>query len=245
MKVVAEYGRAMNTDIVVALIGAGALLAGQLLVRRQATKDLRANIDRDVNIVRRLNPESAEAKLLEQHIRSNIVKLITRERRQTPNEIWVFGSFSVTSFAIAGLGWWRGHGVPEVLRVPVEVFYWFLWVVYAVLLVRALTYLLEFGKIGVKVGVLGVRLRWNKVRLWYLKRKNTKVRKQYEALRQYDKIVVDYMHEHKDDIVAKIGQQEWDDLMAERAELDAMAEEIDARHRARDDDAEEDPPAAT
>ena len=75
----------MSTEIVVALVAAGAVglqVLSTFLIRQREANDSRTNLDRDISILRRLNPEADEAKRLERHIAERIEQMVSREERQ-------------------------------------------------------------------------------------------------------------------------------------------------------------------
>jgi len=230
----------MNTDIVVALIAAGAVLGGTMLgnflLGRQKANDLRTNIEREVDIVRKLRPGSDEVVLLEKHISRNILELVTRDlqRGRSSGDLWLFLSIAATSMFLYAMGIWRESGIWEPIRPWVEVVYWGLWAVYALLMLRGVIYFLKLGKIGVKFGVLVARLGLGKVRLAWLKHRSKKLRREFEVRRAYAAYMKDWMEANKGEIVAATGQEWWDTMMAERASIDALGDEAEKRIEARD-----------
>lgn len=161
----------------------GALLGTWLttwLVGRQSARDLRTNVDRDIEILSKLKSDSEEAKLLSQNISKGIAELVgqddqrRRRAQQDYSASWLFGLFSVTSFAVVGLATWRSQGFWEPLRYPLEGIYWGLWFAYAILLIRVLLRLLSWTKGGIKLGAVFVSLGWWTTRLGWLQfRKRT------------------------------------------------------------------------
>lgn len=105
----------MEKEIVAAIIaGAVTLLGivlGQFLLRRQAAKDLRAIIDREIDIVRRLRPDSEEAYLLEAHISKSIKLLIRSEtnRGLLAKHVRPVLYLIAASLLVLGLLQWRSH----------------------------------------------------------------------------------------------------------------------------------------
>jgi hypothetical protein len=237
----------VDTQIVVALIAAGGLLTANLLaaflLNRQKAKDLRSNIEREIDIVRKLQPGSDETVKLERHISRSIDDLIAREERRAQSSVtwWKIGAMAAVTFSIVGLVLWRERGVPERFHVTVEVAYWALWVTYAVFIGQAIVALYRVVKPVVDLGVNGVRLLKARARLLLINRtikaserriKEAQARidalqAEFQMRREYSKYVVAVLEENKDAYIAKHGQQHWDDMMAERARLDAMGDEIE------------------
>ena len=119
----------MRTEIVVALIGAGALsvqVVANYLINRQSANDLRTNIDREIDIIRKLRPGSDEARKLQEHVSTSINNMIDRDQRRdlASENLRISGLSVVVALAFYGLGVWREHGVPKDLRVIVDVLYW-------------------------------------------------------------------------------------------------------------------------
>jgi DNA-directed RNA polymerase specialized sigma24 family protein len=75
----------VKTEIAVALIaatGVGVQATVSYLVNRRTAIDLRTNIGREIDIVRKLQPSSPEAQQLETHIKDAVEKLISTEQKR-------------------------------------------------------------------------------------------------------------------------------------------------------------------
>lgn len=119
----------MPKEVIAALIAAGAVIFTQLVtyaISRQSARDLRVNIDREIEIIKKLRPESDEAKQLERHVKASIAKLITRdERREQLLDILATSApIPLLAAATLGLGFWRERGVPTGLSPLVTMLYW-------------------------------------------------------------------------------------------------------------------------
>lgn len=119
----------MPKEVVAALIAVGGVIFTQLItyaISRQSARDLRVNIDREIEIIKKLRPGSDEAQRLELHVKASIDKLIARdERREQLLEILATSApIPVLAAAALGLGFWREHGVPPGLSPLVTMLYW-------------------------------------------------------------------------------------------------------------------------
>ena len=225
----------MNTDIWVALIAAGTGWGGILLttylVRRQAANDLRANIDREIEIAKKLRPDSGEVRMLELHISKSISALIGREsRRESNSETFAVTSTILgTSVALYALDFWRRHGVPELLHTPVEVVYWTLWAFYGLIFFGSLIRLFSATKTGVKYGYWRTRLVFSKARLAWWKRKTKRAEQIFAVRRAYDAYIQQWAIENKDALIAEYGQEEYDANNAELTRIIKMGDGIEER----------------
>jgi hypothetical protein len=68
--------------LVAAIITVGGTQFGAYLISRQNANDLRVNIDREVDIIRKLQPGAEETAKLEAHVRASVAKLIYRDERR-------------------------------------------------------------------------------------------------------------------------------------------------------------------
>jgi hypothetical protein len=240
----------VQTEIVVALIATAGTIGGVLVtsyfVSRQAVRDLRLNVTREIDIVRRLRTGSDEAVMLEQHISKNIRTLIDRDARRERNsrEAYLFGSLLVLTFGLIGLGRWRESGVPELIRWPVEFVYWSLWVFYGLILMTVVLNFLclaftviktgvRFGRVGIKLSVLWGRLVRHRILIKMkgrqLKRLTARVSaaaREVEVRQAYNEYLQRWTEEHRDEIVASVGQDKYDARLADIVKHRAHGEAI-------------------
>lgn len=179
---------------------AGTLMAtwlGAWLVGRQAAKDLRSNIDRELAILGKLKPDSDEAKLLSGNVADSIRELVAqddlrRERAQRDySTAWLFGSFSLISFSIGPVAMWRNHGHSEPVSLLIEFVFWPLWAVYVGLLIRVLLVVLPWTRVGVRAGSLFARLGWAKARIAFHRARRKWARRRTEAVIRAMKPILD------------------------------------------------------
>jgi hypothetical protein len=183
----------VSNEIVVALIAVSGVVLTQLvtyILGRQSRRDLRANIDREIDIVRKLRPASAEANKLEKHIKSCIDDLIWRdERREQLGDVGRnFGPIIVLGFAVGALGVWREHGVPKDFNVLVSSAYWGLAINFAVLVLQSVWK-------GARYAYWRVRLWMAKWKQWRSKRKLAKTEAAVAAIVKWGDDAVAQMRE--------------------------------------------------
>ena len=226
----------MSTEIVVALVAAGAVglqVLSTFLIRQREANDSRTNLDRDISILRRLNPEADEAKRLERHIAERIEQMVSREERQREMapRLWFSAILMAMLLAVYGLSYVRPDSERPDFRSLIDSAYWFLWVMVLLFLarmafdiVRFLFQVLRTGWQIVDLSVRNAKLRRVKNELW----------RRLDALTARDVETMNELGAHKDQIITKFGQQVWDDLMSRRAEVSATIEEL---RRERNEDA--------
>jgi hypothetical protein len=221
----------VSKEIVVALIAVSGVVLTQFVtyvLGRQARRDLRANIDREIDILRKLRPESNEAGKLEKHITWSIDDLIWRdERRERLSNVGRnFGPLLVIGWALWALGIWRNHGVPKDLSSLITSVYWGLFANF-VLIGGLLIW--DAGKYA----YWRVRFAVAKVRGWFLDRKLAKLGAQAKALNEHGEAIeavgrqrIQAIMAIRDQVIAKLGQEEWDPIARDLAEFEAL---LDAR----------------
>jgi Flp pilus assembly protein TadB len=229
----------VDTKIVVALIAAGAVVTQVVvtyLVNRQSANDLRTNIAREIDIIRKLSPDSGEVTKLDGHVRKSINDLIARDERRdrTSEIIWTVGPLQVTGFAIYGLSVWIQHGLPKDLRVLILALFWALVVICGVLGLRFYWQVLRFLYLIIYTRVL-------RVKTWRLERKLAKTKREMEELKpkvvavvEYGRALGEFLTSHKDEIIETTGQEGWDEVMGLHAEVDRAAMEAASLVKARE-----------
>ncbi|GAB3227076.1 hypothetical protein [Mycolicibacterium hippocampi] len=200
----------MPTEVVVAIIAVCGVVLTQVVtyaISRQNANDLRANIDREVDIIGKLQPTSDEAKKLEAHVRASIGKLIHRDERreQLVDIIWTFAPLFLVSSMLLGLQWWRQRGVPEVIGPGVAVVYYGLFAFWVLL---ALRYLWQSARLIYSLAKIlfgYMRLSWTWVRIsrmWirsvFLKRRNRKTKERLGAVIDIAQDLLDTLDEYPD-----------------------------------------------
>lgn len=213
----------------------GGTWLGTWLVGRQAAKDLRANISREIEILSKLRPESDEARLLDGNIRKNVSDLVAQDdlrryrARQDTSVTWTLGFFSLMSMAVGLMASWRTNGFWPPLRSTLEGIYWGMWLFYALLLVRVLWIVLSWTKVGVKIGAVWVRVGWKNVRIGWLtaKLQTMKTLVMMPLLRVAEEIMAnaeatDAWHTENDGkAITPEALRQRDELMAQRKKLSA------------------------
>ena len=121
----------MPKEVAVALIAVSGVIFTQIVtyaISRQSANDLRTNISREIDIIRKLKAGSDEALALERHVTASVNKLITRdERRESISEIiWSSAPLPLIALTVWGLDVWHRHGIPSELQYAVVALYWFL-----------------------------------------------------------------------------------------------------------------------
>lgn len=166
----------MSEKIVVGLLVFGGVVLTQAvgyLISRQAANDVRANIDREIDIIRKLRPGTTEATLLEAHVSDSVAKLIYRDkRRQQLTDL--FRSFAPLLLVLAaanGMEVWQQHGVPERLKVPVAVAYYTLLAAMVLFSVRYLWDLLKIAYLYTRTSMSFARFARARIRLLWMQGK--------------------------------------------------------------------------
>ncbi len=223
---------AMQTEIWVALIAVVGVLTQVLLtylVSRQSANDLRTNIDRQIEIVRKLNPGSSAAIKLEQHIDVSLDELITRDTRRwaISRVAWSSAPGPALGLALWGIYVWNKHGIPEDLRYPVVGLSGFLLGLLGGVVVVTIVQIARVVWLTVRYGYL-------RLTKWRLQRRFNKLREKNRVMRAYRKELTEWRREamaqmtaHKDELIAEHGQQWWDDMTAEYEELEKKGSALD------------------
>ncbi|MBJ7341619.1 hypothetical protein [Mycolicibacterium sp.] len=197
----------MSEGVAVALIAVGGVVLTQFvtyLISRQSASDLRTNIDREIEIIRKLQPGSTEATKLEAHIKASIEKLVYRDQRreQLADVVATFAPLMIVTFAAMGFQSWREHGVPHMLRPTVTVIYWGLFAMSAWLFLRYIWQLakLMFAYLRVfsRLTFSHVRLLRARLRLWRAQRRLAKGKAHMGALINIAEDLLDTLDENPD-----------------------------------------------
>ena len=203
-----SYGRPVPKEVVVALIAVGGVILTQLVtytISRQGARDLRLNISREIDIIKKLRADSTEAKLLEAHVKTSIEKLITRDERRELilQTLMTAAPAPVIVVAVYGLGAWKAHGVPEALNPLVTFVYWFL--------IGGLAYL------SVRTVWGAARIIWTLVRGWAsitwakftMRRRLRKLRRRLADTSSTAKELMAKVSAHEGEIIEAVGQDDW------------------------------------
>jgi len=213
----------------------GGTWLGTWLVGRQAAKDLRTNIAREIEILSKLKTDSDEARLLSTNISNSIKELAEREdlrrrrARTDYSEPRLFASFGVVSLAIGMMTSWRTRGFWPPLRSLLEGLYWSTWLLYTLLLLRVLWIVFSWAKTGVKLGAVMVQWGWMKSRLGLMKARyrwiKTLVMPLYRVVEATDansQALEAWAKENQGKDRTPEAQRQLDELMAHREKLSAM-----------------------
>lgn len=202
----------------VALIAVGGVVLTQFvtyLISRQNANDLRVNISREIDIIRKLQPSTEETSKLEAHVRASVAELIYRDERreQLAELIWTFAPLILASAAVVGLGVWRQHGVPAMLGPTVAILYYSLGAISAWLFLRYLWGLLKVAYSYTRLGMQWTKIGALLIKRWWLNRKTAKTKAKFMA-------VIDIT----EDLLAAVEQAGGDDEQAQTARKEAAEE---------------------
>jgi hypothetical protein len=194
----------MSEKITVALIVFGGVIVTQAvgyLIARQAANDLGANIDREIDIIRKLRPGTTEVTSLEAHVKASIAKLIYRDkRRQQLTDLIAESAPPLITIALAvGIQAWQQHGIPDLLRVPVNIATYTLFAVTVLFSVRYLWDLLKYVSLYTRTGLSFARFVKARVRLWWMQRKTTNLKMQATESRAIVEHFLDVLEEATED----------------------------------------------
>jgi hypothetical protein len=119
----------VNAQVVAAIIAVSGVLIQVMvtyLISRQSASDQRTSIDRELGILAKLDPNTDEAKKLDEHIRANINALVSRDldREVLVEGLVIFAVFWAVFLPFYGLDVWRRHGVPQGIRPVITGIYW-------------------------------------------------------------------------------------------------------------------------
>lgn len=210
----------MPTEVIVAIIAVGGVVFAQGAaygISRLSANDLRVNIDREIDILRKLAQDSRVAKRLEGHIGASIEKLVGRDERreQLTDAISKTAPLALMSFTLYYLSLWRAHGIPDVLRVPVETVYW---AVFSILAARA-----------VEAVWVTTALIYRSMASWIpISRKKSEIKRSIKAAHNRREADLKQMHQlktlteqHRDQILgAEGGEDIWNRLQQAFVEFD-------------------------
>jgi hypothetical protein len=174
-------------DVVVALITVGGTQFVTYLISRQNANDLRVNISREIEIIRKLQP-GTEASTLEAHVKAGVAKLIYRDegREQLLEVLWRFAPLILVSAAGCGLQLWRHQGVPAMLGPAVAILYYGLVAMTGWLFLRYVWGLLKlaygYTRFYTRLGLRWTQIRALRIKHWWLKRKIAKRKEQLTAV---------------------------------------------------------------
>ena len=164
----------MNSQVVAAIIAVSGVLIQVMVtyrVSRQSANDQHTNIERELGILAKLDPNTDEAKKLDGHIRASIDALAARDlhREELVDGLAAYASLYAVFLAFYGLGIWRRHGVPQDLRPLIDGVYW------GLIAPMALS-----GWQLLKYYYRGVR-RWiTRRRIWWVKFKTARLERRLE-----------------------------------------------------------------
>jgi hypothetical protein len=127
-------------EVLLGLIAVCGVLATPVVsyvISRQSANDLRANIDKEIVIIRKLAPGSPEVAKLEAHVTSSIDKLIERDERRARliDVVRSAGPLPLLWLLIVIFSVWRQHP-PAGWSASIEVVYWTIVVVFALAALR-------------------------------------------------------------------------------------------------------------
>ena len=232
----------MDTKTVVALIAVAAValqVAVSYLLSRQNDNDLRRNINRDIDLIRALRPGSHEVAELEGHVRNSVADLVTGDQRgkQLRATLSTLSSLQILILAIWALTLWRERGIPRALQPVFDVAYW-------PLMLGTLGYAawgiarIVWSRCGAlrptKLGRVDVRERWLQLRTWNSNRRTARLesrvaeaRRQFAALRDYERHIMALVLSNKDVIIERSGQASWNQMMARNDEFEQKAAEFE------------------
>ncbi|MDF3336001.1 hypothetical protein P3H80_01130 [Mycolicibacterium septicum] len=119
----------MPKEVLVALIAVGGVMFTQLItyiISRQSARDLRVNIDREIEIIKKLRSDSAEAQQLERHVKASIQKLIERDERRERlvSALMTAAPVPILTAVSLGVGVWREHTDSPTLQAFLAVVFW-------------------------------------------------------------------------------------------------------------------------
>jgi hypothetical protein len=232
----------VDTKTVVALIAVAAValqVAVSYLLSRQNNNDLRTNIGRDLDLIRALRPGSDEVAELEGHVRSSIAELVARDqrRKQLPATLSTLSSLQILILALWALTLWRERGILGLLQPVFDVAYWPLlvgtlgyaaWGIWQIVRSRC------GAIVPAKFGRVDVRARWLQLRTWNSSRKTAKLesrvaeaRRQFAALRDYERHIMALVLSNKDVIIERSGHASWNEMMARNEEFEHKAAEFE------------------
>ncbi|MCB0929864.1 MAG: hypothetical protein KDB70_18595 [Mycobacterium sp.] len=200
----------MSGQIWVAVI-AGAVVIGQVflgnhLATARESRDLRAAIERDIDILRKLRPGTYEARVLEHHVSRGIARSVKEDemrfilaplvKLKAPTVIVL-----VLMFALAV---WQSLGMSETVRPTVDLVTWFVTGLAGILIVMALVVIAD---------VLGDL--WPDRRAFARDRtardRRNRVNLTLEAL-QLNAATEAELDARRDEIIGAFGQEHWDEL---------------------------------
>ena len=232
----------MDTKTVVALIAVAAValqVAVSYLLSRQNDNDLRRNIDRDIDLIRALRPGSDEVAELEGHVRTSIGNLVARDQRgkHLRATLSTLSSLQILILAIWALTLWRERGIPRALQPVFDVAYWPLMLGtlgYAAWAIWRIVWSRRGAVLPAKLARVDLRGRWRQLRTWNSNRKTARLesrvaeaRRQFAALRDYERHIMALVLSNKDVIIERSGQASWNQMMARNEEFEQKAAEFE------------------
>lgn len=230
----------MDTKTALIAVAAVALqVAVSYVLSRQNDNDLRRNIGRDIELIRALRPGSDEVAALEGHLRNSIADLVARDQRgkRLPATLSTLSSLQILILGIWALTLWRERGIPRAVQPVFDIAYW-------PLMVATLAYAawgighIVWSRCGVllpvKLGRVDARARWLQLRTWNSNRKTARLesrvaeaRRQFAALRDYERHIMALVLSNKDVIIERSGQASWNQMMARNDEFEQKAAEFE------------------
>lgn len=216
-----RYRDSVSTEVLVALIAFGGVAVAQVIafsVSRLNANDLRVNVDREIDILRKLNPSSPQATALSVHVSERIDELISQNERRSESRLWQ-GLFKWgVAAAIYAIYVWYRHGIPADLQLPV-------WVVFVGLLATAMVTLVT----SAYVLFWSTRARIAETRLWWSKRRLTKIvrggRADITESRKLTTAVRTILVPRAEELKQQVGEEGWNTFIGLLEESERSANE--------------------
>ncbi|GAB5897005.1 MULTISPECIES: hypothetical protein [Mycobacteriaceae] len=221
----------MSTEITVGLIAAISvvvnLVLGHVLANRRTADNLRAAIEREIDIARKLRPGSPEVEALENHITRSIKRLIVNDERRDENYLFLRsgGTCIALLAALEGLlALQRSGRVPERFEFAVA-FTTHLTGIASVISLAGFVY------IAASQSWYSIRVRRAKAALRKQRRQRDKLWKQFRTQQERIRGLENELDTHKDQIVAHFGQEQWDAAKAQLQQSSSGDDEIERHYR--------------
>lgn len=209
------YRQPVSTDITVGLIAAIAvvvnLVLGHILVNRRTADNLRAAIEREIDITRKLRPGSPEVEALETHITQSIKRLIVNDERRDETYLFLRAGGTTLALLVAQEGLLALHRTGWVS----ERFEFLVGFAAALVGISAIISLAGFIYIAVSQTWYSIRVRRAKAALRKQRRQRDELWKQYRAQQERIEELDTELDAHEDQIIAHFGQEQWDAVKAQ------------------------------
>jgi hypothetical protein len=145
-------------EAVAALVALGGVIYAQLVtytINRESAQDLRVDIDREIDIVKKIKADSPEAEPLERHINASIAKLVARDELRE-RLLAVLATAAPLPFLLlfcSGLYFWLQHGAPVRFRGEITALQWIILIAF---LMQSNSYIWQTAKFV-----------WTSISLWF------------------------------------------------------------------------------